>query len=284
MDFTMQKHMDSYNTLPQILAGNFSTYGDTKTAIRDKAYGIWQKYSWTDYYRYMEKTAAGFAALKLKRGDAVCLIVENHPEWLFSAAAAHALGATTLNLFTSSVAEELSTSIIRIHCPIVVVQDQEQADKLLEIKDKVPFIRKVVYIDPTGMTSYENDPWLMSYAQLLENGEKYLQGNENFIAEEINKGRPDDIAVMIQTSGTTGIPKLAMLSHRNLISIALQWTEANNIQPAENWISISPPAWIVDQMWCLGIALQSAMTINFPETAETVLEDFRDIGDIKRGA
>ncbi len=278
MDFTMQKHMDSYNTLPQILAGNFSTYGDTKTAIRDKAYGIWQKYSWTDYYRYMEKTAAGFAALKLKRGDAVCLIVENHPEWLFSAAAAHALGATTLNLFTSSVAEELSTSIIRIHCPIVVVQDQEQADKLLEIKDKVPFIRKVVYIDPTGMTSYENDPWLMSYAQLLENGEKYLQGNENFIAEEINKGRPDDIAVMIQTSGTTGIPKLAMLSHRNLISIALQWTEANNIQPAENWISISPPAWIVDQMWCLGIALQSAMTINFPETAETVLEDFRDIG------
>ncbi|PKN77174.1 MAG: long-chain fatty acid--CoA ligase [Deltaproteobacteria bacterium HGW-Deltaproteobacteria-10] len=276
--FTMQNKPDSFNTLPHILAGNVSKYGDTKTAIRDKAYGIWQKYSWADYYRYMEKTAAGFAALKLKRGDAVCLIVENHPEWLFSAAAAHALGATTLNLFTSSVAEELSTSISRIHCPIVVVQDQEQTDKLLEIRDKLSFIRKVVYIDPTGMTSYENDPWLMSYDQLLETGEKYLQGNENFIIEEIQKGRPDDIAVMIQTSGTTGIPKLAMLSHRNLISIARQWAEADNIQPAENWISISPPAWIVDQMWCMGVALQSAMTINFPETAETVLEDFRDIG------
>ncbi len=278
MIFTMQNKPDSFNTLPHILAGNVSKYGDTKTAIRDKAYGIWQKYSWADYYRYMEKTAAGFAALKLKRGDAVCLIVENHPEWLFSAAAAHALGATTLNLFTSSVAEELSTSISRIHCPIVVVQDQEQTDKLLEIRDKLSFIRKVVYIDPTGMTSYENDPWLMSYDQLLETGEKYLQGNENFIIEEIQKGRPDDIAVMIQTSGTTGIPKLAMLSHRNLISIARQWAEADNIQPAENWISISPPAWIVDQMWCMGVALQSAMTINFPETAETVLEDFRDIG------
>ncbi len=274
----MQKKLESYNTLPQILAGNSSKYGDTKTAIRDKAYGIWQKYSWADYYRYMEKTAAGFVALSLKRGEAVCLIVENHPEWLFSASAAHALGATTLNLFTSSVAEELSTSISRINCPIVVVQDQEQTDKLLEIKDKLPFIRKIVYIDPTGMTAYENDPWLMSYAQLLETGEKYLQGNESFIAEEIQKGRADDIAVMIQTSGTTGIPKLAMLSHRNLISIAVQWSEANNIQPGENWISISPPAWIVDQMWCLGVALQSAMTINFPETAETVLEDFRDIG------
>jgi long-chain acyl-CoA synthetase len=278
LDSTTQKELQSHNTLPQILADNYLKYGDKKTAIRDKAFGIWQKYTWADYYRYMEKTAAGFAALKLKRGDTVCLIVENHPEWLFSAGAAHALGATTLNLFTSSVAEELSTSISRINSPIVVVQDQEQTDKLLEIKDKLPHIRKVVYIDPTGMISYESDPWLVSFAQLLETGEKFLEGNENFIEEEISKGRPDDIAVMIQTSGTTGIPKLALLSHRNLISIALQWTEANEIKPEENWISISPPAWIVDQMWCLGVALQSAMTINFPETAETVLEDFRDVG------
>ncbi|PKN70650.1 MAG: long-chain fatty acid--CoA ligase [Deltaproteobacteria bacterium HGW-Deltaproteobacteria-12] len=274
----MQENLQNSNTLPRIIAGHAAKYGDTKTAIRDKAYGIWQKYSWTDYYRFLEKTAAGFAVLELKRGDAVCLIVENHPEWLFSASAAHALGATTINLFTSSVAEELSTSISRVHCPIVVVQDQEQADKLIEIKEKLPFIRKVVYIDPTGMTSYGNDPWLMSYNQLLVAGEKFLLENENFIADEIKKGRPDDIALMIQTSGTTGIPKLAMLSHRNLISMALQWTEANEIKPEENWISISPPAWIVDQMWCLGVALQSAMTINFPETAETVLEDFRDIG------
>lgn len=279
MDLMKQKMPgNNSNTLPQILAENAAHYGDKKTAIRDKAYGIWEKYSWADYYRYMEKTAAGFAALNLSRGDAVCLIVENHPEWLFSAAAAHALGATTLNLFTSSVAGELTTSIRRIKSPVVVVQDQEQADKLLEIKDKLPFIRKVVYIDPTGMTSYEEDPWLMSYAQLLNNGEKYLQENKNFLAAEIAKGRPDDIAIMIQTSGTTGIPKLAMLSHRNLISIASQWTEANQLTPGENWISISPPAWIVDQMWCLGVALQSAMTVNFPETAETVLEDFRDIG------
>lgn len=278
MDSKIQKKLQSCDTLPQILAGNYSKYGDKKTAIRDKAYGIWQKYSWADYYRYMEKAAAGFAALTLKRGETLCLIVDNHPEWLFSVSAAHALGATTLNLFTSSVPEELSTSIKRINAPIAVVQDQEQVDKLLEVKDKLPHIRKVVYIDPTGMTSYESDPWLISFAELLETGEQFLQNNKNFIKEEINEGRPDDIAVMIQTSGTTGIPKLAMLSHRNLISIARQWTEANGINPMENWISISPPAWIVDQMWCLGVALQSAMTINFPETSETVLEDFRDIG------
>lgn len=274
----MQKELQKHSTLPQILSENAAKYGDKKTAIRDKALGIWQKYTWADYYRYMEKTAAGFAGLGLKRGDTVCLIVENHPEWLFSAAAAHALGAMTLNLFTSSIAEELSASLSRIYSPIVVVQDQEQTDKLLEIKDKLPHIKKVVYIDPTGMTSYENDPWLISYAQLIEAGEKFIEQNQNFIEEETGKGRSDDIAVMIQTSGTTGIPKLAMLSHRNLISIAQQWTEANNIKPEENWISISPPAWIVDQMWCLGVAQLSAMVINFPETAETMLDDFRDIG------
>ena len=279
MDTTTQEKLHGYNsTLPQILADNAVRYGDSKTAIRDKAYGIWQKYNWADYYRYMQKTAGGFAALNLKRGETVCLIVGNHPEWLFSAIGAHALGATTLNLFTSSVAEELCTSIKRINSPIVVVQDQEQTDKLLEVKDKLPHIRKVVYIDPTGMASYENDPWLTSYSRLLTIGEKFNQENIKYLEEEINKGRPDDIAVMIQTSGTTGIPKLAMLSHRNLTSIARQWMEANEIKPEENWISISPPAWIVDQMWCLGVAMQSAMTVNFPETAETVLDDFRDIG------
>lgn len=265
-------------TLPQLLMENVVRYGDAKTAIREKAYGIWQMYSWTEYCRYMRITAAGFAALNLRRGENVCLIVHNHPEWLFSELAAHALGATTLNLFTSSIADELAFSIKRINSPVVVVQDQEQVDKLLDVKDKLPQTKKVVYIDPTGMTSYENDLWLMSYADLLKTGEKYMTEHPGLIEEEISKGRPDDIAVMIQTSGTTGVPKLAMLSHRNLTAMAAQWVEETKIKPEENWLSMSPPAWIVDQMWGMGVALESAMTMNFPETAETVLEDFRDIG------
>jgi long-chain acyl-CoA synthetase len=226
----------------------------------------------------MKKTAGGFAAFDLQRGETVCLNVENHPEWLFCEIAAHALGATTLNLFTSSIAEELCTSIKRVHSSIIVVQDQEQVDKLLEVKEKLPQIKKVVYIDPTGMMSYENDSWLISYARLLEIGENFNSKNSGFVDEEIKKGRPDDIAVMIQTSGTTGIPKIAMLSHRNFMQMASQWIEATGIKPEENWLSMSPPAWIVDQMWCMGVALLGAMIMNFPETAETVIEDFREIG------
>jgi long-chain acyl-CoA synthetase len=273
-----QKTHKSTLTLPQLLAQNAQAFGDSKTAIREKAYGIWKTYTWKDYFDYVEKTAAGFAALNMKRGDNMCMIVNNSPEWLFSELGAHALGATTLNLFTSSIAFELAFSIERIHSPIVVVQDQEQVDKLLEVKDKLTHVQKVVYIDPTGMTAYENDAWLISYAGLLETGEKYLADHPDDVEEEISKGRPQDIAVMIQTSGTTGVPKIAMLSHRNLTTMAEQWVEAANIQPEENWISMSPTAWIVDQMWGMGVALAGAMTMNFPETPETVLDDFRDIG------
>ena len=273
-----QKTHKSTLTLPQLLAQNAQAFGDSKTAIREKAYGIWKTYTWKDYFNYVKKTAAGFAALNMKRGDNMCMIVNNSPEWLFSELGAHALGATTLNLFTSSIAFELAFSIERIHSPIVVVQDQEQVDKLLEVKDKLTHVQKVVYIDPTGMTAYENDAWLISYAGLLETGEKYLADHPDDVEEEISKGRPQDIAVMIQTSGTTGVPKIAMLSHRNLTTMAEQWVEAANIQPEENWISMSPTAWIVDQMWGMGVALAGAMTMNFPETPETVLDDFRDIG------
>ncbi|MFA5322538.1 MAG: AMP-binding protein [Smithella sp.] len=278
MDRAQQHLAKNKLTLPQLLVENAAMYGDTKTAIREKAYGIWQKYTWADYCRYMKITAAGFAVLNLKRGENVCMVVHNHPEWLFSEIAAHALGATTLNLFTSSIADELTFAIKRINSPVVVVQDQEQVDKLLEVKEKLPRIKKVVYIDPTGMTSYQDDPWLISYAELLKLGEKYIEEHPGDIEVEIKKGRPDDIAVMIQTSGTTGIPKLAMLSHHNLTSMAQQWLEETKIEPEENWLSMSPPAWIVDQMWGMGVSLGSVMTMNFPETAETVLEDFRDIG------
>jgi len=265
-------------TLPQLLAANAGKYGDTRTAIREKAFGIWKKYTWGEYFSFVKRTAAGFASLNLARGDNLCMIVNNSPEWLFSELAAHALGATSLNLFTSSIAEELAFSIGRVRSPLVVVQDQEQVDKLLEVKDKLTQVRFVVYVDPTGMTSYEDNPWLISFAALLERGERHMADQPDYVDAEIGKGRPRDIAVMMQTSGTTGVPKIAMLSHHNLAAMAHQWVEAAHIRPEENWISMSPTAWIVDQMWGMGVALAGAMTMNFPETPETVLEDFRDIG------
>ncbi|MDA8124518.1 MAG: AMP-binding protein, partial [Deltaproteobacteria bacterium] len=139
------------NTLPQLLVAQAARFGTDSAAVREKAYGIWQTISWDGYLRYVKHTALGLYSLDCRRGEAVGLITDNHSEWLFSELGAQSIGAVTLNLFTSAIAEELSTSLSRVQATYVVVQDQEQVDKLIACRDKLSHIRKVVYIDPTGM-------------------------------------------------------------------------------------------------------------------------------------
>ncbi len=265
-------------TLPQLLESQATRFGQIGAAIREKAYGIWQTYHWEDYLRYVQHTGLGLLALGYQRGESVGLITDNHPEWLFSELGAQAIGGITLNLFTSAIADELATSLHRIQAAFVIVQDQEQVDKMIAVRKKLSTVRRVIYIDPTGMGSYRDNPWLLSFRDLLKTGEDLAHDRPNLFSEEMRQGKPDDTALMIQTSGTTGLPKLAMLSHRNLLSMGESWIRAVSIKPGENWISMSPPAWIVDQMWGLGVALLGGMTMNFPETPETVTEDFREIG------
>ena len=265
-------------TLPQLLAFQAASLSKEQTAIREKAYGIWETYSWDDYLNYVKKVGLGLISLGLKRGEVVGIITDNHAEWLFAELGAQAVGAISLNLFTSAVAEELSGALNRVKAAMVFVENQEQADKVLAFQDKLDHIRKVIYIDPTAMHSYSNNPWLVSFRDLLVIGEKRDSESPQLFDEELRKGNADETALMIQTSGTTGVPKMAMLSHRNLISIGEKWRVAVDIKPGENWLSMSPPAWIVDQMWGLGTAVCSAMTMNFPEMSETVVEDFREIG------
>lgn len=265
-------------TLPQILAAQAERFGDDKTAIREKAYGIWHGISWRGYMAHVRKVAMGLTSLGLMRGENVGIVTNNHPEWLFSELGAQAIGAVTLNLFTSSVANELVSSLNRIQASIVIVQDQEQLDKLLDNRAKLKHVRCLVYIDPTGMRSYEGDSWILSFRALLEMGEKYDRDNPDKFLQILQKGKSGDTALMIQTSGTTGLSKLAMISHRNMAEIGIKWIRMQGIEPGENWLSMSPPAWIVDQMWGVGVALAGGMTMNFPETLETIEEDFREIG------
>jgi long-chain acyl-CoA synthetase len=267
-------------TLPQILFKQAKDLGSNKIAIREKMYGIWLSYNWTDYFRYTKNVALGLKALGIKRGENIGIITDNHPEWLFTEIGAQALGAITVNLFTSSVAKELMTMLNRIQAVYVVAQDQEQVDKLLEMKEQLSHVRKIIYIDQTGMRTYANNPWLMSFKELLDLGAKLDKEQPNLFEEELWKGKPDEVALMIMTSGTTGIPKLAMISHQSFTEIARKWVETAPIGPGDNWISITPTAWIVDQMWGVGVSPLTGMTMNFPETLETITEDFREIGPV----
>jgi long-chain acyl-CoA synthetase len=265
-------------TFPQILSRQAERLGPDRIAIREKAYGIWLTYSWPDYLRYTKHTGLGLVSLGLKRGENVGLILDNHPEWLFSELGAQAFGAVTTTLFTSAVAKELVHGLNRIQASYVIVQDQEQVDKLLEAQDELAHVRRLIYIDPTGMRTYEGNPWLVSFSQMLEMGEKLDKDQPDLFIKELWEGKPDEVALMLMTSGTTGEPKLVMLAHENFTDMAQKWLESSPIGIGDNWISITPTAWIVDQMWGVGITLSGGMVMNFPETAETAVEDFREIG------
>jgi long-chain acyl-CoA synthetase len=268
----------SQYTLPQILFKQAQELGTKRIAIREKMFGIWLAYSWEEYLSYTKHVALGLLALGLKRGENIGIITDNHPEWLFSEMGAQAIGAITVNLFTSSIAKELAIMLNRIQASYVVAQDQEQVDKLLEMKEQLTHVRKVIYVDPTGMRTYVNNPWLMSFKELLDLGADLDSKQPNLFEEELWKGKPEGVALMIMTSGTTGIPKLAMVSHKSFTEIARKWVETAPIGIGDNWISITPTAWIVDQMWGMGVSPLTGMSMNFPETPETATEDFREIG------
>jgi long-chain acyl-CoA synthetase len=265
-------------TFPQILAKQAKRWGSKRVAIREKAYGIWEPYTWHEYLDYVKHVALGLLSLGLKRGEFIGIITDNHPEWLFSELGAQSLGAYTLNLYTSSVTKELTFGLNRIQAAYVVAQDQEQVDKLLEAQKELSHCRRIIYIDRTGMRTYRDNQWLLSFAELLELGKELQKKKPGQFEKELRKGKPGDLALMIMTSGTTGLPKFAMLSYESVIDMARKWLETSPIGVGDNWISITPPAWIVDQMWGMGASLCGGMIMNFPETPETVTEDLREVG------
>jgi len=269
--------LDQY-TFPQILLRQAGRLGSERVAIREKAYGIWQTYSWKDYLSYTKRVALGLKSLGLERGENVGLILDNHPEWLFAELGSQAIGGITVPLFTSAVAKELVHGLNRIEAAYVFAQDQEQVDKLLETRQELGHVKRIIYVDPTGMRTYRNNPWLISFSELLEMGEALDEEEPELFVKELWVGKSDDVALMIMTSGTTGLPKLVMLSYKNFNEMARKWLETAPVGIGDNWISITPTAWIVDQFWGMGITLSGGMAMNFPETSETAVVDFREIG------
>ncbi|RLC27914.1 MAG: long-chain fatty acid--CoA ligase, partial [Deltaproteobacteria bacterium] len=238
---------------------------------------MWKEYTWKDSYEYTKYLFYCYLKLGLQPEDKVAIIGENDPEWYWSEYAAQAAHSIPFGIFVDAHHEELKFYIEHSECKIVMAHDQEQVDKILDVIDDDSNVKKIIYWDPKGMWSY-NEPRIMYFYDAIDLGREYEKENPGLFEDMIAKTRGEDVAVFCYTSGTTGSPKAAMLSHFSLLETAVNWFKMDPWYPADQYLSYLPPAWAAEQFLGITGGLLSKITINFPEKAETVQENMREIG------
>jgi len=268
--------MEKWDTIPKLITRNYEKWGH-RTAMSMKNFGIWQKYSWQDYYEKVKYFSLGLVSLGLEQGDVVCIIGDNEPEWFWGEFATQAAGGIATGIFVDSIPSEVKYIAEHSDAKFAVINDQEQADKFLEIKDELPLLKKVIYWDPKGLRNYD-DPILISFTEVIKLGREYEATHPGLFEQNMEKGKGDDIAFIYYTSGTTGLPKGAMLTHRALITTSQGFISRYPLSENDDLISNFPAAWVGDSFFATIPHLLTGARLNFPEEPETIAEDTREVG------
>ena len=264
-------------TFPNLLLQNVDKFGDKRDAIREKEYGIWQSYTFAEYLKQVRSFALGLAALGFKRGDKTAIIGDNRPPLYWSMMATQCLGGIPVPLFQDAIEGEMHYVLDHSETRFAVAEDQEQTDKLLNLKERCPHLEYIIYDDPRGMRHYDQ-PFLRSFTQVQELGNNFAPEHSGYFEDEIKKGKKEDLALICYTSGTTGKPKGVMLSHENIITTARNAVEAEGIKETEEVMAYLPMAWIGDVIFSVAQAFWAGFTTNCPESTATVMQDMKDIG------
>jgi long-chain acyl-CoA synthetase len=263
-------------TLPRLLLRNARDLG-ARPAIREKDRGIWQSWTWREYHDQVRDLALGLAAVGFRRGDRLSIIGDNRPRLYWAEVAAQCLGGVPVPVFQDSIAKELAYVWNHAEVSVIVAEDQEQVDKVVALRAELPSLRLVVYEDPRGMSGYRHE-WLKSYQEVQEAGRVFGAAHPGYFETEIDKGRPDDVAMICYTSGTTGNPKGAMLTHRNAIAVAEIFAREEHLVPEDTVLAYLPMAWAGDSVYTLFASLAVGFCANCPESPETVQRDLRELG------
>lgn len=263
-------------TIPQLIRYNAENWGDS-SAMYMKRFGIWQGYSWKEYYATVKHFSLGMRCLGLNKGDITCIIGDNEPEWFWGEFAVQAAGGIATGIFVDSVPSEVEYIARHSDARFAIVNDQEQTDKFLEIRLNLPLLQKVIYWDPKGLKNY-SDPLLISFDDVIKLGREYEKNNPDDFENRLWEGKADDIAFIYYTSGTTGLPKGACLSHRALITTAKSFIDRYPLTEKDNLISNFPAAWVGDSYFATLPHILTRAKLNFPEEPETIAEDTREVG------
>ena len=258
-------------TLPQLLRDNAREFPE-RHAVKSKREGVWQGKSWARLHEEVGFLARGLASIGLRRGEVLAVISENIEEQLAIELAAQAMGAITVSIYPDASQDEVGYAIDHSEAVIVLGQDQEQVDKLLACN--APRVRHIIYVDGRGLWSY-SDPRLVSLGSVRPSDDTY---NASWLETEVDRGAASDVAVYCYTSGTTGRPKAAMLSHAFVLDNAHRLMGALDMKPGGNYLSYISPAWAAEQFFGVGLPLLAPLVVHFAEKPETIQTDLREIG------
>jgi long-chain acyl-CoA synthetase len=267
-------------TFPRLLLQHAQTR-PAQPAFREKDLGIWQTTNWRQVNEEVRALACGLAALGFKRGMNLAVIGDNRPRLYWAMAAAQCLGGVPVPLYQDAPAADMGFVLDNAEIDFVVAEDQEQVDKLLEIKQAhsggTSLLKHIVFDDERGMRHYAQ-PELCSYAKVQQLGREFERAHPDFFMESVDAGKGDDIGIMLYTSGTTGKPKGVCLTHSAMIAAATGGVSFDKLTADENILSYLPMAWVGDNLFSYAQALVAGFTVNCPESGDTVMTDLREIG------
>lgn len=264
------------DTFPKLLLDRAVRYRDAHAA-REKEFGIWQAWTWHELGEGVQDLACGLAELGFERGDKIAIIGDNRPRLYAAMCAAQALGGIPVPMYQDSVAKELQFVVDHAEVRFAIGEDQEQVDKLLEIRKQCPRLEVIIFDDTRGMRKYEQD-FLHSYESVQEQGRERRRRDPGFIEGEIAKGKGSDIAIILYTSGTTGNPKGVMLSHDNILITARNAVERDGLRQDDEVLAYLPMAWVGDNIFSFGQSYVAGFCVNCPESSATVMHDLREVG------
>ena len=268
--------MATEHTFPRLLLEQAARHPQ-RPAMREKKYGIWQTMSWSDMAQLVRTLACGLSQAGLRRGEHLVVIGANRPRLYAAMLAAQSLGAIPVPLYQDAVAAECVYPINNAEVRFCVVEDQEQVDKMLEIREQCPQLEGIWYDEPRGLRNYDQ-PGLQSLDDLVSAGTAYAQEHPSLFDDEVAIGQPDDVAAMFFTSGTTGYPKGVVHSHRTLLDRAAAGASFDKLGVDDEVLAYLPPAWIGQNIFSYAQWLVAGYLVNCPESSGTVHIDLKEVG------